>query len=233
MAQREGPPAQSSKDPLQELLQKTKSEAAPPHKLSGAEVTFPQMLSDSDQSTTALAAVKDERGRLVQTEANPGVIASPEIALPEGQLPAGDLLHSTKVTTDPKDDLTEIAARRLSGEPDTMAPPGSQGGYEIQVASFPDAEPADAFVAELRKRGHRAYRQAAYVPERGLWHRVRIGSFKAKYEASAYQRKLEGEERLSTFLVDPETVKRQEAIRDAKQEARDRKLERKAKMAAH
>jgi cell division septation protein DedD len=229
MFQSDRQPAAAPKDPLAELLQH--EQAAPPAaRVDDRDVTFPEILSDGSRPTTALAAVKDERGRLLQAGPEQGAGGAPEIALPEGQLPAGDLLHSTKVTTDPKDDLTELAARRLAGEPDaTMAPPGSEGGYEIQVASFPDAATADAFVEELRKRGHRAYRQAAYVPERGLWHRVRIGSFKTKYEALAYQRKLEQEERMSTFLVDPDKVKRQEAIREAKQEARDRKLERRKK----
>ena len=40
---------------------------------------------------------------------------------------------------------------------------------------------------ELRKRGHRAFKQSAYVQERGLWYRVRIGSFKYEHEAKLYQ----------------------------------------------
>lgn len=230
--QSEREPVAAPKDPLAELLRHEQKVAAPA-RVDDRDVTFPEILSDGSRPTTALAAVKDERGRLLQAEPSAAPTeAGPEIPLPEGQLPAGDLLHSTKVTTEPKDDLSQLAARRLAGEPEGMAPLGSQGGYEIQVASFPEAEPADVFVEELRKRGHRAYRQAAYVPDRGLWHRVRIGSFKTKYEAAAYQRKLEAEERLSTFLVDPEKVKRQEAIRAAKEEARERKLERKKQLAS-
>jgi cell division septation protein DedD len=223
--QREAPAPAANKDPLAALLERQEP-SAPAGRVDEDDVTFPEILSDGTKPTTALAAVKDERGRLLEAERTEPGAAAPPVDLPQGQLPAGDLLHSTPVTSAPKDDLSQLAASRLSGERDTMAPPGSQGGYEIQVASFPEAGPADAFVDELRKRGHSAYRQAAYVHERGLWHRVRIGSFKAKYEALAYQKKLEQTERLSTFLVDPEKVKRQEAIRAAKQEARDRKLER-------
>lgn len=213
------------KDPLAELLER--QEPTPPAaRVDDEDVTFPEILSDGAKPTTALAAVKDERGRLLEAAPAASGSSAPAIALPEGRLPAGDLLHATEVTTEPKDDLSQLAKSRLTAEPETLAPPGSQGGYEIQVASFPDAAAADAFVAELRKRGHRAYRQAAYVPERGLWHRVRIGSFKTKHEAAAHQKQLEQTERLSTFLVDPEKVKRQESIRAAKQEARDRKLER-------
>jgi cell division septation protein DedD len=105
-----------------------------------------------------------------------------------------------------------------------MAPLGSEGGYEIQVASFQNPADADAFVEELRRRGHSAYRQAAYVPERGLWHRVRIGPFKHKYLAQNYQKKLDDDQRIQSFLVDPDKVKRQKAIRDDKQKKRDAKL---------
>lgn len=219
---------EADKDPLAELLAE-QAPAAPAARVQGDDVTFPGILSDGSRPTTALAAVKDERGRLLEPQADDhasGSTLPTGLPLPEGQLPAGDLLHSTSVTTEPKDDLSQLAAQRLAGGSDELAPPGSQGGYEIQVASFGKAEEADKFVAELRKRGHRAYRQAAYVPDRGLWHRVRIGSFKTKYEAHSYQQKLEADERLPTFLVDPDKVKRQAEIRAAKQEARDRKDER-------
>src|SRR5690606_10822234 len=138
----------------------------------------------------------------------------------------------TTVTEEPKDDLGQIAKAQSSGNDATeLAPMGSEGGHEIQVASFRNPGDADAFVDELRKRGHRAYRQAAYVPDRGLWHRVRIGPFKSRYGAQQYQQELEAAERISTFLVDPEKVRRQAEIRDAKQAARDRKAERRRKRA--
>lgn len=235
---RDAEPAQIQKDPLAELLAQ-QSAAPPAASVDDSDVTFPELLSDTTRPTTALAAVKDERGRLLRAEEEEDapvqlspVDSTAKLELPGAQLPAGDLLHSTKVTTDPQDDLSQMAARRLAGESDEMAPLGQQGGYEIQVASFGDPADADRFVDELRKRGHRAYRQAAYVPGRGLWHRVRVGSFKTKYEAHLYQKKLEQSERISTFLVDPEKVKRQEAVKEAKREARERKDERRRKRQA-
>ena len=91
---------------------------------------------------------------------------------------------------------------------------------KIAVAADERTGVADAVVDELRKRGHRAYRQAAYVAERGLWHRVRIGPFKTKIAAEKYKSEFDGKERLSAFLVDPEKVKRQEEIRASKLAAR-------------
>ena len=96
--------------------------------------------------------------------------------------------------------------------------------YIVQVASFKKASDADAFVADLRKRGHRAFRQAAYVPDRGLWHRVRIGPFKTKYQALLYKKKFEKSERVSPFVVDPDRVKHAEEIRAAKLAIRKKKF---------
>ncbi len=80
---------------------------------------------------------------------------------------------------------------------------------------------------DLRKRGHRAFRQAAYVPNRGLWHRVRIGPFKTKYQAILYKKKFESSERVTPYVVDPARVELDEKIRAAKLAARKRKYGRK------
>ncbi len=224
--EREAPPTESKKDPLAELLERSQADATkPPLVVSDQHVTFPKILSDDGTPTTAMAAVKDERGRLLEQSQVAPLTQAPADpnGLPKKSLPVGDLLSATSVTTDPKDELGQLARQQVASDDGEMAPPGGEGGYEIQVASFQNPADADAFVAELRKRGHSAYRQAAYVPERGLWHRVRIGPFKYKYKAQNYQEKLDKEERISSFLVDPEKVKRQKAVRDAKMAAREKK----------
>lgn len=95
-----------------------------------------------------------------------------------------------------------------------------EGGFQLQIASF--KEPADAakLVEDLRRRGHRAYSQAAKVPERGLWHRVRIGRFKTKFEAMKYKGEFE---RVSPFVVDPDKVKQAERMRAMRLSARGKK----------
>jgi DedD protein len=238
--QRKVEPTTNATDPLAELVEAAKKNPTPSAlQVAEKQVTFPQLLSDGNSPTTALAVVKDERGRIRASEDDQD-LSEPEAAamqpmddrLPNRALPVGDLLSRTAVTGAPKDDLTQIAQRQTTGSGEGgMAPMGFEGGYEIQVASFREQKEADAFVDELRKRGHTAYRQAAHVPERGLWHRVRIGPFKAKLSAQQYQQKLEASERISTFLVDPEKIRRQVEIRDAKQKARDAKAERQRKRA--
>ena len=231
-SKRAGPPATNKDDPLASLVAQAKSSAAvPPEKLDGTSVTFPEILSDQGKPTTALAAVKDERGNLLRQPEGlplpPGSPTAPPAAgdkLPVVPLPVGTLLAQTPVTSDPKDQLTQLAANASKvDDTTTLAPAGAEGGYQIQVASFRKADEADALVGDLRKRGHHAYRQAAYVADRGLWHRVRIGPFKTKFEAIKYKEKFEKTERVSPFVVDPEKVKLAEDIRAAKVAVRNKK----------
>jgi cell division septation protein DedD len=211
---------ESKRDPLADLIQKAK--ATPDQKedsLKPSQATFAARLTDSPSPTTALAAVKNDRGELLSEPAElgaaPVVPPSAGDRLPVVPLPAGTLLQATTVTSAPADDLTRLAAEKARPELIEIAPTGtgSEGGYQIQVASFRDQVEADSFVAELQKRGHKSYRQAAYVPDRGLWHRVRIGPFKHKFQAAQYQAEFERKERMSTFLVDPEKVEKQKQAR--------------------
>lgn len=226
-ARRSGPPARSAKDPLAALVadaKKDKPRSA--EKLDGQDVTFPGILSDDKEPTTALAAVKDAHGRLVKQGpgAAPNAPPPPTDKLPVVPLPAGSLLSETPVTTQPKDQLTELAAgaSKVSSSAE-LAPEGAPGGYQIQVASFKNQADADAFVADLRRRGHKAYRQAAYVTGKGLWHRVRIGPFKSKFAAERYKKKLEAKERVTSYVIDPHKEKLMKEIHDAKLAARLRK----------
>ena len=63
----------------------------------------------------------------------------------------------------------------------------------IQVASFKDLKDADELVAKLEKRGYPAYSISCNIPDKGIWHRVRIGYFKDKAEAGSTLRKLKKE----------------------------------------
>jgi DedD protein len=219
-----GGPARSQVDPLASLVAESKSRGEAPEKLDGKDVTFPSILSDELAPTTALAAVKDERGRLIEQglPASDQPLAELSLPPPAGDklsvlpLAAGTLLSATSVTNVPKDDLVQLAAEASKASHVTEpALPGSAEGFQIQVASFKDQADADRFVDELRKRGHRAFRQPAYVHNRGLWHRVRVGPFKNKFEATQYKRQFERTERVSPFVIDPEKAKQGEGQRGA------------------
>lgn len=208
-------------DPLAALVKTEAARSQAEDTLRADELGFPEVLSDAEERTTALVAVRGPRGQLV-TQEEPADQPAPEPAgAPEGLSVApralGSLLAATSVTSQPKDDLTELAVRSSSvAEPEVPTPSGVEGGFLVQVASFKVQEDADALVLELKKRGHRAFRQPANVPGRGLWHRVRIGSFKSHYEATLYKAKLEETERMVTLVIDPDKVLRQEQTRALK-----------------
>ncbi len=236
MSKKGGAPTRSTQDPLAALVAEAKSPGTPAEELDGKDVSFPRILSDGASPTTALAAVKDERGRLVKQE-GPGdpseanaVLGAPPPAsdrLPVVPLPAGTLFNSSPVITSPRDALTELAASAAASKTDTeLAPEGRDGGFQLQVASFKDQAEADRAVEDLRKRGHRAFRQAAHVPDRGLWHRVRVGPFKTKLEAVKYKDRFERTERIAPFLIDPEKIKQAEEQRAARLAALQKRLER-------
>ncbi len=226
MSKKTGAPARSTQDPLAALVAEAKTPGTPAEELDGRDVSFPRILSDGASPTTALAAVKDERGRLVKQEepAEPSqataLMGSPPPAsdrLPVVPLPAGTLFNSSPVITNPRDVLTDLAASAAASKTDAeLAPEGSDAGFQLQVASFKDQAEADRAVDDLRKRGHRAFRQAAHVPDRGLWHRVRIGPFKTKLEALKYKERFERTERIAPFLIDPEKVKQAEELKAAR-----------------
>ncbi len=227
MSRTKEPAATSQADPLAALVAEAKDVHAAPGKLDSKDVSFPGLLSDGERPTTALAAVKDERGRLLD---RPDDVAAPPSGpndsdrLPIAPLPVGDLLNATPVTTDPKDSLTALAASAAkASENAELAAPGMDGGFQLQVASFKDPADAEKLVLDLRRRGHKAYTQGAHVPDRGLWHRVRIGPFRTKFEAAKYKAEFERTERVAPFIVDPDKVKQAADIRAAKLEARERR----------
>lgn len=235
MSKKDGAPARSTQDPLAALVAEAKPPGTPAEALDGKDVSFPRILSDQTSPTTALAAVKDERGRLVKQD-EPGLLPPsaaglqpppPSDRLPVVPLPVGTLLNASPVITSPRDALTDLAASAAAAKTDgELAPEGNEAGFQLQVASFKEQSDAERAVEDLRKRGHRAFRQAAHVPDRGLWHRVRVGPFKTKLEALKYKERFERTERIAPFLIDPDRVKQAEEQRAARLSALQKRRER-------
>jgi len=95
-SRRSGPARTAAEDPLAQLATRQPTVAAAPDQLERREVTFPNVLSDATKPTTALAVVRDERGRLLAAgSASPLTGAEAALPLPPGiearPLPAGDL----------------------------------------------------------------------------------------------------------------------------------------------
>jgi DedD protein len=210
-------------DPLGDLLaQSPRSPGAPAgppaaRDLSAKDVTFPQMLSDGNHPSTALAAVRAAApGASPDTAgATPPAAAAAQPPPPTDRLsvvplPAQAVLEATPLVTHPRDAMTKAAsdAARISLPPSSNGgtPAGHGGGYQLQVSSFHTLGEAQTFAEQLRARGHKAYAVEANVPGRGTWYRVRIGPFATQHEAAAYRVDFEDKEHVVPFIVTPETT---------------------------
>ena len=197
-----------AKDPLGDLVSRSRN-APPPSDSVGLDVTFPRMLSDGDKPTTALEAVRGSKAAPQDSSfiLPPGAPTAPPLAedkLPVVPLPAQDILADAgRETVSRPADVLSTMARNASRETGTEVDPGGPGGFQLQVSSFDKQPEADAFAAALRRRGHKAYVEAAYVKGKGLWHRVRIGPFKYKRSAETYRQEFEAKEKIVTFIVSP------------------------------
>ncbi len=81
--------------------------------------------------------------------------------------------------------------------------------FTIQVASFKNRNDAESLIKKLEKKGFGAYKTAESIQGKGVWHRVRIGSFCSGKEATKTIAKLK-KEKLSPMLFEIEKDKDKE-----------------------
>jgi len=205
-------------DPLGDLVAQAKGAKPDDHTdLGGKDVTFPAMLSDQIQTTTALAAVRSGPAAVASANLNGLAGASgpsgaagdatkapppPTDRLAVVPLPAKNVVASSPVVNRPRDTLTQMAKEASSM---TTAPvdEGRPGGYQLQASSFRSETEAASFATALRQRGHRAYVEPTQLVGRGTWYRVRVGPFKTQKEAATYRAEFEKKEHLVPFIVEP------------------------------
>lgn len=208
-----GPSSRASSekaDPLGELAARQKTEAPEAAKartdkakqLGTDEVTFPGLLSDGANPTTALAAVRAQNSKPSEKVLDK-LPPPPTDRLPVMPLPARNVLAATPVVTRPRDTLTRVAAEKGALVGADRAEAGHEGQFQLQVSSFRTRDEADQFAVELRSRGHRAYVTSAEVEGRGIWYRVRIGPFSTQADAVKYRSEFESKERVVPFVVLP------------------------------
>ncbi|MBW1954179.1 MAG: SPOR domain-containing protein [Deltaproteobacteria bacterium] len=70
----------------------------------------------------------------------------------------------------------------------------------LQVAAFPSPGDAGKLVEDLRKRGYPAYSEAVMISGKGVWYRVRIGSFTTREGAAVMLEELK-KERFEPIIV--------------------------------
>lgn len=119
--------------------------------------------------------------------------AQPSLAAPPPATASGEA--STSPAALPSSAPVPLPAAPLKAEapeekPRPIQPPAKKElRYTIQIASFQDRESAERLALELESRGLDAYVEKTTIPRRGVWYRVRVGSFATKEEARSWAEK--------------------------------------------
>jgi cell division septation protein DedD len=221
------PVPQAELDPLAKLDRVQPGALAPtaaPAKqveVRAADLSFPTALTENEERPevlAALAAAAAEEAALAGNEepapAAPAAIEAPAPLEPQAEVSTEELVASVPAAVAagaagrslPKsmrhDPMVANALRNGDDSDQTSdAAHGYEGELTLQVISYDSPEPARAFAAGLREKGHEAFVTAAEVEDRGRFYRVRIGPFKTRQAAEKYRAEFEQQEHMNTFVV--------------------------------
>ena len=76
-----------------------------------------------------------------------------------------------------------------------------EGAFTLQLSASQNSTEAEAFAQRLRDRGYAPYIVTGEVPGRGLFYRVRMGSFPNKDAAQTYLVDFKRETRLDGYVT--------------------------------
>ena len=73
--------------------------------------------------------------------------------------------------------------------------------YTLQTAAYPEKGMAEGEVKRLKKRGYAAFVFSSELRGKGMWHRVRLGSFSNRAAAEKLQKTLHAKEGISPIIT--------------------------------
>jgi cell division protein FtsN len=111
------------------------------------------------------------------------VLPEKEVVIPNAELSAMAKAEQQQAAAANNADASTPAAANATGTP------SSEGGYVLQVGSFPDAGKAEAKKAQLALQGFTAHVQAITIDGQ-TWNRVQIGPFASATELQRVQKRL-------------------------------------------
>ncbi|MFO7714738.1 SPOR domain-containing protein [Desulfosarcina sp.] len=100
-------------------------------------------------------------------------------------VPALKPAHKSRAAVMVKKTTVPVEAKVEKTPATTTTAEVTAGNLTIQVASMKDAAAAERIVANLKKEGYPAYLSRIIIPDKGLWFRVCVGSYKDHAQAAA------------------------------------------------
>jgi cell division protein FtsN len=134
-------------------------------------------------------------------QAGEGQTALPERPVPEaepqGQASAQAEPEPPKSAVPPVASTSEVQTAALAASP----PPPGASFYTVQVGSFRRETDAQRLQQQLAQKGYTARLLSITLPGKGLWHRVRIGTFAERAEAHEMAQRLRRQENLTVLVI--------------------------------
>jgi len=134
-------------------------------------------------------------------QAGAGQAALPERPVPEeepqGQTSAQAEPGQPKSAAPPVASTSQVQTAALAASP----PPPGASFYTVQVGSFRRDTDAQRLQQQLAQKGYAARLLSITLPGKGLWHRVRIGTFAERAEANEMAQRLRRQENLTGLVT--------------------------------
>lgn len=174
---------------------------------NGSVLPLPDVVSrnlPTQDEFTFYKTLTDKEVKTVSIDLKPGPknaeIASGKTATPPSS-PKEKNAEITPVkaasTALPKESPKMTAKR----EPAKAGPSKTTLRYTVQIAAYQEKREAEDEVRNMKKRGYAAFIASADLPGKGLWHRVRLGSFQNRAAAEKLQKDIRAKEGISTLVV--------------------------------
>lgn len=85
---------------------------------------------------------------------------------------------------------------------ETLFPEKKRVYFTVQVGAFKKLNSAEHMAQKLKRKGYSAYIATLEMPEKGAWHKVRVGHFGTKQQARTFVSKIsKAEDIKGTFIV--------------------------------
>jgi len=176
-------------EPIHAEVERT-TEASPPA-ASEPDLTFFKSLKDAPDTKKEVKTAQPVN----EVAARPSAPIAPSPKMPQ----------VTKTMSVVKTSSPDVVPTLKAKDQKPLPSSGKIGGqYVIQAGSFQQKNDAEQLAFRLKQGGYDAYIVVVNIPDRGVWHRVRVGHYPDRSLADKDAEQLSQNEHLSAFVTSGE-----------------------------
>jgi DedD protein len=168
------------------------------------EFTFYKTLTDKEGKTVSIDLKSGQKNSGVTSETKQAApVSSKSVTVPLLPREAKPEVRPVKTASLPLTKESTVKTQKAAAKqaPVKAAQSRTTLRYTIQIASYQEKGMAEDEVRNMKKRGYAAFIASADLPGKGMWHRVRLGSFQNKTAAEKLQKDIRAKEGISTLVV--------------------------------